>query len=266
MSAIGVFDSGLGGTTVLKTLALRFPNEKFIYIGDTARLPYGTKSPSTIRRYFEQAARTLLTFNVKAIVVACNSASTQVNESIFEGVPVFNVIDPGVTAALASSQTGRIGVLGTRSTVESGQYQRRLLERAGAKNLEIFSTACPLFVPLAEEGWVEDPITNLIAYRYLSSLKQAQVDTVIMGCTHYPLLRTAISRVMGPAVSLVDSGSALSDLLEEEFKKGNLERGTGELELHLRSTDVSGFFQRMAEGFLHPLKTQSFEKIDLLQS
>lgn len=263
MSAIGVFDSGLGGTTVLKAIAERFPEEKFLYIGDTARLPYGAKSPETIRKYLEQATRTLIANDVKAVVVACNSASTQVRETVFDGVPIFNVIDPGVTAALAATRTGKIGILGTRATVESGQYQRRLRERAG-RELELHAVACPLFVPLAEEGWIDDPVTNLIVYRYLAPLAQAGVDTVIMGCTHYPLLKSSIERVMGKSVALVDSGAAVGDQLENEFKSGNIARGGAAPGLHLRSTDVSAYFLKMAENFLHPLKTSSFEKIDLL--
>lgn len=264
MSAIGVFDSGLGGTTVLRSLAQRFPNEKFLYIGDTARLPYGTKSPQTIRKYLEQATKTLISQSVKAVVVACNSASTQVRENLFDGVPIFNVIDPGVTAALSASESGRIGVLGTRSTIESGEYQRRLREKAGDRELHIAAVACPLFVPLAEEGWIDDPITNLVAYRYLSALKESNIDTLILGCTHYPLLKSSIARVMGNSVTLVDSGEALGDLIQTEFSSGKLPVHSGPLELHLRSTDVSTYFLRMAETFLFPLKPDSFEKMDLL--
>ncbi|MGZ5279028.1 MAG: glutamate racemase [Pseudobdellovibrionaceae bacterium] len=185
MAKIGVFDSGVGGLTVLKELAAHFPNEEFLYLGDTARLPYGTKSPETIRQYSEQILNFLTARKVDALIIACNTASSQVPEKEWLSLPVFNVIEPGAEFAVASSENKHIGVLGTRALVASGAYQKEILKLS--PDAQVFAQSCPLFVPLAEEGWLEDPITNLIAYRYLHPLLESKIDTLILGCTHYPL-------------------------------------------------------------------------------
>ncbi len=262
MASIGVFDSGVGGLTVLKELAIHFPSENFIYLGDTARLPYGTKSPETIRQYSEQILEFLIGQKVDALVIACNTASSQVREKEWKGTPVFNVIEPGAELAVAKSETKRIGVLGTRALVASQAYPKeiqRLLPQA-----EVFQQSCPLFVPLAEEGWVEDPITNLIAYRYLHPLLESQIDTVIMGCTHYPLLKTAIQRACGAQVQLVDSGQALALQLEKTFESGRLVRSAsarGEIQMLL--TDFSPHTKMLAQNILEPLTVSKFEIVHL---
>jgi glutamate racemase len=210
---IAVFDSGVGGLTVLKVLRSRFPDENFVYLGDTARLPYGSKNPKTIRLYLEQCLNFLNHYDPKAFVVACNSASTQVTEDQWMGKPIFNVIDPVVSIANQSSQTQRIGVIGTRATVQSQVFSKKLLDLNGAAH--ITEQECPLFVPLAEEGWVDDPITNLIAFRYLEKIRKAQVDSLILGCTHYPILAHSIQKAVGFEVQLIEAGPAIANLLQE---------------------------------------------------
>lgn len=219
---IGVFDSGIGGLTVLKELALQFPHESFLYLGDTARLPYGSKSAHTIRKYSEQNIAFLKKQDVKAIVIACNTASTQVPESEFDGLPVYNVISPGSQRALEVSSSKRIGVLGTRATINSQAYTTRIKELD--PQAQVFDQACPLFVPLAEEGWDSDPVTNLIVFRYLSQLLQHHIDTLILGCTHYPILKNSIARVTGSSIELVDSGEAIARWLERDFSIGRIGR------------------------------------------
>jgi glutamate racemase len=263
MAQIGVFDSGVGGLTVLKELANHFPTENFLYLGDTARLPYGTKSPETIRQYSEQILNFLTGQKVDALVIACNTASSQVTEKEWQGIPVFNVIEPGAKAAVEQSTLQRIGVLGTRATIASQVYNREILKRS--PSAQIFSQSCPLFVPLAEEGWLEDPITNLIAYRYLQPLLQSEIDTLILGCTHYPLLKMAIQRACGTNVQLVDSGKSLALELEEAFRSNrlNLNAIGSQAEVRLLATDFSEHTKNLALGILAPLKISSFEVVQL---
>lgn len=254
---IGVFDSGLGGLTVLKALIHELPHENYIYLGDTARLPYGSKSPQTIRAYSEQNLNFLAGQNVKSIVVACNSASTQIHETEFLEAPLLTVIEPGAQKALSLCENLRIGVLGTRATVESGAYAMAL-QKLDSK-VEVFSVACPLFVPLAEEGWDQDPVTNLIAYRYLQGLLQSQVDTVILGCTHYPLLKDSIAKVLGNSIHLVDSGEAVAQQLKLKIKSNNAP--SGQLKIYL--TDSSAHFERMARRIMPSHLKMSFEIVNL---
>ncbi len=222
--AIGVFDSGIGGITVLKELLRQLPNENFIYLGDTARLPYGSKSADTVRKYSLQNMDFLISRNVKALIVACNTASTQVLENTFRNIPVYNVIDPGAKKAAAATENSKIGVLATRATIAAGTYSEKIKNFQPAA--EVLTQACPLFVSLAEEGWHDDPITNLIAYRYLQNLKAADVDTVVLGCTHYPLLKTAIAKVFGKNVKLIDSGEELAQQLGADLEANVLLKNT----------------------------------------
>lgn len=218
--AIGIFDSGIGGVTVLKELIRAFPEENFIYLGDTARLPYGSKSADTVRKYSVQNMNFLVEKKVKAIVIACNTASTQVTETEFKNIPVYNVIDPGALKASQTTKNFKIAVLATRATIKSESYTIKIKQHL--PEATIFSQACPLFVPLAEEGWHDDPITNLIAYRYLQHLKAADVDTVVLACTHYPLLKTAIAKVFGTFVTLIDSGEAVAEQIKLDFQNQRL--------------------------------------------
>jgi len=260
---IGVFDSGIGGLTVLKELALQFPSENFLYLGDTARLPYGSKSPHTIRKYSEQNVHFLRKQNVKAVVVACNSASSQMSEHSFEGLPIYNVIEPGARRALDLTKTQRIGVLGTRATINSQAYSSALLKLNPA--VHVFDQACPLFVPLAEEGWDSDPVTNLIVFRYLSQVMQSDIDVLILGCTHYPLLKNSIFRVTGSAIELVDSGEAIASWLEKDFTAGRLLRHSGEEErrIEVLTTDSSAHFNSLALKILKPVLAHEFRVVDL---
>lgn len=270
---VGVFDSGIGGLTVLKELAYQFPNESFIYLGDTARLPYGSKSPQTIRKYTEQNIDFLIRQNVKAIVIACNSASTQMREFEYKGIRIYNVIDPGAATALAKSDSGRIGVLGTRATIQSESYALTIKQLNS--QAQIFSIACPLFVPLAEENWDNDPITNLIAFRYLQPILQENIDVLILGCTHYPLLKNSIAKVTGSAIELVDSGMAVCDILRKDFEALKMIPGftsdsqngdtnsTHKREIHILTTDSSAHFNQLAQKILLPTIADHFECVNV---
>lgn len=204
-AAIGVFDSGVGGLTALRKLAEILPHEHLIYLGDTARVPYGNRPPATICLYAQQCTRFLLEHTVKFILVACNSVCAVALPLMQSqtSVPVVGVIEPAVNAALQKSRHGRIGIIGTRATIQSRAYELEL--RSRGKEVVIVAAACPLFVPLVEEGWHDHPATYAIAQAYLAPLIEAKVDTVILGCTHYPLLRKVIEMLM-PEVCLIDSG------------------------------------------------------------
>lgn len=267
---IGLFDSGIGGLTVLKSLMTQLPHESFIYLGDTARLPYGSKSPSTIERYLKQNIRFLTDLNVKAIVVACNSASTVLLKSHAPfSVPVYNVIQPGAQAALAESRTKRIGVLGTKATVSAQAYVTAL--HALDSTVIVYQQACPLLVPLVEEGWEDDPLTNLVVYRYLTPLLQEGIDTLILGCTHYPVLREAIARVSGSRVTLVDSAEAIASAISSDFSKGHLKPASPtdpssirkQAPLRLMTTDISPGFEDVAIRLMHPHIIPNLEAVDI---
>ena len=204
-SPIGVFDSGLGGLTVFKALARHMPEESLVYFGDTAHVPYGSKSPSAISRFSTEIARFLAGRGIKLLVVACNTSSALALPAIRRAVkvPVIGVIEPGARAALAASRGGRIGVIGTEATVKSGAYPRAI--RALSPRTKIASQACPLFVPLVEEGWWSGDVVAAVARRYVAPLRAARTDTVILGCTHYPYLKAVLAKAMGPRVSLIDS-------------------------------------------------------------
>ncbi|WP_374032800.1 glutamate racemase [Bdellovibrio bacteriovorus] len=260
---IGVFDSGIGGLTVLKELALQFPHESFLYVGDTARLPYGSKSPQTIRKYSEQIIQFLEKQNVKAIVIACNTASSQVSEREIDGLPIYNVIEPGSQRALELSSGKRIGVLATRATVNSQAYTHKI--HALDPQAQVFDQACPLFVPLAEEGWDSDPVTNLIVFRYLSPLLQNHIDTLILGCTHYPILKNSIARVTGSSIELVDSGEAIAQWLSRDFKSGRLgpNKSNEPRRIDIMTTDSSAHFTEMAQRILKPAKADQYAVVDV---
>lgn len=220
--AIGVFDSGVGGLTVLKALARRMPSEHLIYFGDTAHVPYGSKSRETVTRYSLEVARFLNGRGLKLLVVACNTSSALALPSIQKAldVPVIGVIHPGARAAADATRNGRVGVIGTEATIASGAYAAAL--RHYRPRVRPSSAACPLFVPLVEEGWWRHEVTEAVAREYLAPLKRGGVDTLVLGCTHYPLLRGAIARVMGPKVALIDSAEQTAreaDELLESLKR-----------------------------------------------
>lgn len=240
---IGVFDSGIGGLTVVRAIVARLPKERLVYLGDTARLPYGTKSRRTVRAYTAQNLRFLEDRSVKAIVVACNTASA------LGDLPAdaIGVIQPGAREAVARSR-GRIGVLGTRGTIGSGAYERAI--RRLAPGSAVVSRACPLFVPLAEEGIVSGPIARRIAELYLRPVLAEQVDTLVLGCTHYPLLAATIAAVAGRGVTLVDSATAVAAELAAHLASRDLARTTGRGSLELYLTDPNPQFSRVGEQFL----------------
>jgi glutamate racemase len=210
-SPIGVFDSGVGGLTVVRALRHRLPAEHMVYLGDTARLPYGTKSPETVIRYARACTRLLAEYRIKLLVIACNTASAHALQTLQDesSVPVIGVIEPGALAAARASQSGRIGVIGTRGTIESGAYQHAL--GRVAPGATILARPCPLFVPLAEEGWVAGEVPERVAREYLDEFRDQKVDSLLLACTHYPLLAPAISKVMGPDVAIVDSAVATAE-------------------------------------------------------
>lgn len=254
---IGVFDSGVGGLTVLRAIRQRLPEHSTIYLGDTARVPYGTKSAEVVVRYSRNNAALLLRHGVEMLVVACNTASAHALEVLQREltIPVLGVVEPGVEAALAARPGGRIGVIGTEGTIVSGAYQRAIEARTGRP--PVVARACPLFVPLAEEGWTEGPVPEAVAERYLGELR-GQVDALILGCTHYPLLRPAIQRVLGEEVVLVDSGAAVAEAIAARHREP-----TGAPLVHrLLVTDVPARFKEVAGRFLGA-SPESVEQVDL---
>ena len=222
---IGIFDSGIGGLTVLHEIARLLPNEDLVYLGDTARVPYGTKSAETVIRYSIENTRFLLAKNVKAVVVACNSASATSMAPLRAEfpLPILGVIEAGVEEALRRTRGGAIGVIGTYATIQSGQYET-LLRAAGAA--EVISQPCPLFVPLAEEGWIDNIVAEEVAKIYLEPFQRSAVDTLILGCTHYPLLEGVIAKTCGPTVTLVNSAYAIAIKLREMLRESGLSRGS----------------------------------------
>jgi glutamate racemase len=221
---IGVFDSGIGGLTVLSALAAALPGEDFIYLGDTARLPYGTKSSEVIIRYSRENTEFLLAKGIKMLVVACNTSSAVALDAIAGAtiVPVIGVIEPGARAAAKASRSGKIGVIGTEATIASGAYTRAIQRLR--PDAEIYTRACPLLVPLAEEGWTDNRVAELTVAHYLESLKQSGIDTLLLGCTHYPLLTAMFARVLGPGVKIIDSASATAAAVRERLEALGLAR------------------------------------------
>lgn len=264
---LGVFDSGLGGLTVVRALRAALPHEDIVYLGDTARVPYGTKGPATVVRYALGCARALVERKVKAIVIACNTVSAVAPERlrIELDLPVLGVIEPGARAAIARTRTHRIGVLATAGTIASGAYPRAV--SALSTRAETFGQAAPLLVPLAEEGWTSGDVPRLAAERYLEPLARAEVDVVVLGCTHYPLLRPvleeAAQRLVGPDVAVVDSAVAAAedtarfladrDLLRREARPGTV---------RLLVTDLPRTFAEQAARFLGE-DASDVETIDL---
>lgn len=247
IDAIGVFDSGVGGLTVVSALRQRLPGESILYLGDTARLPYGSKSPETVTRYTRRSIDFLTERGVKAVVVACNTASALGLPNLRQvGVPTWGVIEPGAKKA-ASVSRGRVGVIATEATVRSDAYPRAL--RALRPDLEIVSKPCPLFVPLVEEGWHDDSITEQVAERYLRPLLDAGIDTLVLGCTHYPLLKAVLQQVAGPGVALVDSAEEVAEMVAGGLEEKKMEATHGAAH-HFCVTDAGETFQRIARRIL----------------
>jgi glutamate racemase len=265
---IGVFDSGIGGLTVVRSLQKRLPNERLIYLGDTARVPYGTKSASTVIRYATQIADFLIKQQIKYLIVACNTASAHALDHLRQhlDVPVLGVVVPGAQTAAALSRSGKVGVLGTLGTVSSGAYQRAM--HTVRADLVVFSQACPLLVPLADEGWLTHPVTHQIARHYLIELATVagDIDTLVLGCTHYPLLRDVIAQqaeeVFTHPVDLVDSGEACANAVCGDLINRELDSDQRMASDQFFFTDVNRFSE-IAERFLGRPVTRA-EPVDLL--
>jgi glutamate racemase len=220
---IGIFDSGIGGLTVARALYERLPHESTIYFGDTARVPYGPKSPDTVRRYSLEILHWLLGQGVKAVVIACNTSTAHALDTLQaeSPVPVIGVIEPGARAAVSRPHSGPIGVIGTAGTIASLAYARAIQKARPGATVE--QRACPLFVPLVEEGWFEHPAAELIAQEYLDPLKRAGVDVLVLGCTHYPLLKPLLQRIMGSNTRLIDSGEETAAVVADALRKAGLD-------------------------------------------
>ena len=255
---IGIFDSGVGGLTVYKALHERLPNERFVYLGDTARVPYGTKSLATVERYAVENSRFLESHGIKLLVVACNTASALALPAIRKAikVPVIGVIEPGSRAAVDVAQGGNIGVIATEATIQSGAYGKAIAAMGSAGN--VIERACPLFVPLAEEGWASSDVARIVARDYLSDLSNTSLAALVLGCTHYPILSDVISETVGTGVNLIDSGAATAHDVESLLQSSDL---THDLALyqerqlcddldHFYVTDAAERFAKVAERFL----------------
>jgi len=248
---IGVFDSGLGGLTVAKAIMEALPREEIAYFGDTARVPYGGKTREMICRFTSECVDYLIDRDVKMVLLACNTASASAVEDLRQrlSLPVLEVIQPGARAAAAATRNGRVGVIGTDRTVRSGAYEHSILNYV--PHARVFSKACPLFVPLAEEGWLDDPITEAVAEKYLADLKDKDIDTLVLGCTHYPLLKKVIGRVMGDHVKLVDSAAESAIEVTRVLGGQGLLRESTEAPVHRYFvTDAPERFRAVGEMFL----------------
>jgi glutamate racemase len=250
--AIGVFDSGIGGLTVLRALVKELPGESFVYFGDTARVPYGTKSAETVLRFSGENVQFLKDEGVKLVVVACNTASAEAVPVLHDefSLPIVGVIGPGVRAAVKRSKSGSIGVIGTAGTIRSDAYQSGIKQLMPAAKVK--AQACPLFVPLAEEGWVDTKITEMVAETYLADYRDNGVDVLVLGCTHYPLLHGVIQRVVGDNVTLVDSAVETAREVRERLDAMGLRRegATGDPVLAIYLSDIAPNFKEIGERIL----------------
>lgn len=248
---IGVFDSGIGGLTVVHELLRQLPRENIIYFGDTARVPFGPKSPDTVRRYSREIATFLGDQGVKSIVIACNTATAHALGALRDemDMPVIGVVEPGARAAVAATEHGHIGVIGTAGTIKSGAYERAI--RALDPNVQITTRACPLFVPLVEEGWTEHEATRSIAREYLQQMLDANIDTLVLGCTHYPLIKPLLCDVLGPNVHLIDSAEETAAETARTLDAAGLAASTNQVPVHrfVASDDPLQFLQ-LGQRFL----------------
>jgi glutamate racemase len=264
---IGVFDSGIGGLTVMRALLAQLPGERFIYLGDTARLPYGTKSGDTVTRYALQAGGALMARDVKMLVVACNTASAvalPALEAMFAPTPVVGVIVPGAEAAIAAAPAGPIAVIATEGTVKGGAYVRAI--QAHARDVPVIQQACPLFVAIAEEGLVEGEIADAIAARYLAPVLAAvpRPKALVLGCTHFPALKATIARIVGPDIALVDSAATTAIVVEQRLRERDLFSASRVGAHSFLATDAPDRFARVGEIFLgQPIDPGSVELVDL---
>lgn len=251
---IGVFDSGVGGLTVVREIMRQIPNERIVYFGDTARVPYGSKSRDTVTRYSRQIVRFLQSHQIKTIVVACNTASAYALDEIEKeaDIPMIGVVKPGARTAAQVTRNGKIGVIGTEATIGSKLYNQYIKQLKD--EVEIFGKACPLFVPLVEEGLWQDPVTDEIATRYLTELIDIGIDTLILGCTHYPLIRSTLGRIMGEAVTLVnpayETARELKEMLGERNLLNDKKPALGENQYQFYVSDMADKFKSFANSII----------------
>ena len=248
---IGIFDSGVGGLTVVHEIFKKLPEESIVYFGDTARVPYGSKSPEVVEKFALQDIFFLLNQNVKILVAACHTVSSTVLDKLISTMhlPILGVVEPGVKAALAATKNRRVGVIGTRATVMSGTYERKI--KARGEDITVLSQPCPLFVPMAEEGWLDGDVTERIVSIYLSPFKEAGIDTLILGCTHYPLFRSVIENFFGETVRIIDSAEETAKLVAERLGIINMKTEPGSsVEHQFFVSDIPHQFQEVGERFL----------------
>ncbi len=264
-SPIGVFDSGVGGLTVLRALRQRLPAESMIYLGDTARVPYGPKSPETIIAYAREATAYLLSQDIKLLVLACNTATVQALDVIrreWPELPIVGVVEPGAEAAALASTSGRIAVIATEGTVAAGAYNRAIQRRRA--DAQVTARPAGLLVALAEEGWVDDDIARAVVHRYLDPILAERPDCLVLGCTHYPLLANVIREAIGPDVALVDSSTTTAAAVAAELDRRGLAAAPGSATIRYLATDGPARFARLATSFLgEPVPTESIELVNL---
>lgn len=263
---IGVFDSGIGGLTVVDALIKNIPNETIYYVGDTARVPYGNKSKERIQQYSEQIVEWLIKKNCKLIIIACNTATSLAIDYLTSkfSLPIIGVIEPGVNLATSKTKSQSIGLVGTHSTIQSNSYGEKI--KSINPEIKIFNKPCPLLVPLVEEGLIEGEITRLIVDSYFSSFKNTEVDTVILGCTHYPILAKVIEKALGEGILLVDSGKATAETVLDLLNKNRILSDKSNGEIHSFVTDSKRSFDRVITKVLKPLisiNIKSIERIDI---
>ena len=260
---IGIFDSGIGGLTVVHEVFKRLPNENIVYFGDTARVPYGSKSPQVVEKFALQDIMFLMNESVKLLVAACHTVSSVALDSLTEKhhLPILGVVDPGVKAAIEVTKNRRVGVIGTRATVMSGTYEKKIAQKRN--DIVVVSRSCPLFVPLAEEGWLDGDVVSQIASLYLQPLIDEDVDTLILGCTHYPLLKPVIQQVMGRGVTLIDSAEETAKLVASRLKAIEKENRSGHPpKHHFYVSDIPHQFQEVGQRFLGE-RLESVTRVDL---
>lgn len=260
---IGVFDSGLGGLTVLRWLKKVLPDEKFIYLGDTARVPYGTRSKETIVKFSTQDVKFLMGKGVKCVVIACNTSSALAYDDLKHEfkIPLFEVVNPAAKIAANSTRNKKVGVIGTRATIGSHAHKKAIEEID--KDILVFEKACPLFVPLIEEGEVNDSWLEELANKYLKDIKKEKVDTIILGCTHYPIIKEVIAKTVGGGVELIDAGESVSQEVFDFLSKNSMLNGGSEQKSEFYVTDLTDRFSNVAEMFLGEEINDKIEKVDL---
>lgn len=262
---VGIFDSGVGGLTVLKEIRRLLPHESLIYLGDTARVPYGIRSPEVVIGYTREALKFFERARVELVVVACNTASAVALEELQKeySVPLIGVIEPGAARVVQTTRSNRVGVIGTETTIRSGAYRSAIFRHN--PRVEVWERACPLFVPLVEEGWARDPIAGTVARRYLGELKKGKIDTLLLGCTHYPLLKGVIRRVLSPSVRIIDSAREVAKEVAAILKRGEFlqKPSRSKPEIQFFVTDAPERFQKIGIYFLgHTIR--HIQKISLV--